>query len=246
MIDTKNTIYKLGLLRSIALLAVLVTAMVRSDNGDDDVVLPQGAVALNWLRMYLPLVSASLPQSPTNAGPDGLGFVGDAFRRLLGGGIAATDLRIGASLTGERTPRSASLVLDGESLSMFGSITVPDHVWRAIQRLGAWIEPVLVAEWARLTREYSAGQGKEIGPGLVEAALAWPKPNRDVKVAREIALAAIETGDLLHCVWVGNETSGAGPLMPEAFTSSSRHAFWRRSSFNTRASAKSARCFGVP
>lgn len=240
--DAKNTTYKLGLLRSIARLADLAPALARSGDGDDDVVLPLGAVTLNWLRMYLPLIATGLPQSPTNAGAAGLGFVGDAFRGLLSSGTAASDLRIGASFTGERavlvakalgdaarnitknpanfttypgsdarvflavagrTPRSASLVLDGESLSRFGSITVPGHVWRAMQRLGAWIEPVLVAEWARLIRGYATGQGRDLSPGLAETALAWVEPNRDVKVARNIALAMIGTSDPVQCVWSG-------------------------------------------
>ncbi|WP_243375014.1 HNH endonuclease [Sandarakinorhabdus cyanobacteriorum] len=240
--DAKTTTYKLGLLRSIARLADLAPALARPGTGDDDVELPIGAVALNWLRIYLPLISARLPQSPGNAGPDSLGFVGDAFRGLMTSGISATDLRIGASFTDERavlvaraigdaartiarmpanfttypgsdarvfdartsrTPRSQSLVLDGETLAMFGSISVPGHVWRAMQRLGAWIEPVLVAEWARLTRIYAAGQGSELPLGVVEAALAWTEPNRDVRLARDIALAALDKGDRLHCVWSG-------------------------------------------
>lgn len=240
--DAKTTTYKLGLLRSIARLADLAPALARPGGGDDDVILPLGAVALNWLRMYLPLIATGLPQSPTNAGAAGLGFVGDAFRGLLSSGIAASDLRIGASFTGERavlvakalgdaarnitknpanfttypgsdvrvfaavagrTPRSVSLILDGESLSLFGTISVPGHVWRAMQRLGAWIEPVLVAEWARLIRGYATGQGRELAPGLFETALAWVEPNRDVKVARDIALAMIETSDPLQCVWSG-------------------------------------------
>ena len=240
--DAKTTTYKLGLLRSIARLADLAPALARPGTGDDDVELPIGAVALNWLRIYLPLISVRLPQSPGNAGPDGLGFVGDAFRGLMTSGISATDLRIGASFTGERAvlvaraigdaartiarmpanfttypgsdarvfeartaraPRSQSLVLDGDTLAMFGTISVPGHVWRAMQRLGAWIEPVLVAEWARLTRSYAAGQGSELPLGVVEAALAWTEPNRDVRLARDIALAALDKGDRLHCVWSG-------------------------------------------
>lgn len=240
--DAKATTYKLGLLRSIARLADLAPALARPGDGDDDVVLPLGAVALNWLRMYLPLIAASLPQSPTNAGPDGLGFVGDAFRGLLSSGIAATDLRIGASFHGDRAvmvakaladaartiarmpanfttypgsearvfeartanvPKRNMIVLDGETLALFGSIAVPGHVWRAMQRLGAWIEPVLVAEWSRLTRGYATGLSKDLAPGLVEAALAWIEPNRDVKLARDIALAAFDRGDQLHCVWSG-------------------------------------------
>jgi SAM-dependent methyltransferase len=100
--DAKTTTYKLGLLRCIARLGDLAPAFATVGPGDDEVVLPLGAVALNWLRLYLPLVTAGLPQSPTNAGPEGLGFVRDAFRKLMASGVAASDLRIGASFTADR------------------------------------------------------------------------------------------------------------------------------------------------
>jgi hypothetical protein len=35
------------------------------------------------------------------------------------------------------------LTLDGEVLGQFGSLTVPGQVWRTLQRLGSWVEPVL-------------------------------------------------------------------------------------------------------
>jgi hypothetical protein len=42
----------------------------------DAVDLPVGLVALNWVRMFLPSISARLPQSPGNAGAEGLGLRG--------------------------------------------------------------------------------------------------------------------------------------------------------------------------
>src|SRR5262249_41959787 len=147
-------------------------------------------VALNWVRMFLPLVQERLPQMPRNAGPDGLSFAKDGFRALGPLGVAAQEVRIGAQFAGERavaiskalgearttisdmpanfitypnsstrvfgaTPRrsprpSDALVLDAATLRMYGTIAVPGHIWRAMQRFGAWIEPVLTAEWARM------------------------------------------------------------------------------------------------
>lgn len=240
--DAKTTTYKLGLLRCIARLGDLAPALATTGPGDDDVVLPLGAIALNWLRLYLPLVAAGHPQSPTNEGPSGLGFARDAFRGLMASGITPSDLRIGASFSGERatlliraigdaartiadmpanfttypgsdsrvfgtTARRArashTLILDRETLSLFGDIVVPGHIWRAMQRMSAWIEPVLVAEWARLTRSYASNKGLIIPPGAVEAALMWVEPDRDVQVARKMALAAMDRGEALHCVWSG-------------------------------------------
>ena len=100
--DAKTTTYKLGLLRCIARLGDLAPALATAGPGDDEVVLPLGAVALNWLRMYLPLVSAGLPQIQPTARPKGLGFVRDAFRSLMASGIAPSELRIGATFSGDR------------------------------------------------------------------------------------------------------------------------------------------------
>jgi hypothetical protein len=69
---------------------------------EDTVDLPLGIVALNWVRMYLPLVAAGLPQMPGNSGPDGLSFAKAGFRQLLALNITGQDLRVGSSFTGER------------------------------------------------------------------------------------------------------------------------------------------------
>jgi hypothetical protein len=240
--DAKSTTYKLGLLRSIARLGDLAPALALPGPGEDDVVLPLGAVALNWLRLYIPLIAAGLPQSPTNMGAAGLGFAKEALRGLMARGVVASELRIGANFAGERatllmaalgdaartiasmpanfttypgsdarvfeaTARRAQasdqLVLDRETLSLFGTILVPGHIWRAMQRLGAWIEPVLVAEWARLSRSYAESKGMQVPPGAAEAALAWLEPDRDVQTARKLALARIEQGLPVTCVWSG-------------------------------------------
>jgi SAM-dependent methyltransferase len=238
--DDKAATYKLGLLRAVARLADLTPSLARAHGPGDDVEVTLGAVALNWVRMYLPLVVDGLPQMPGNTGPDGLSFAKHGFRALMGSGLSATDLRIGATFAGERAlavagaigeaartiaampanftrypnsadrvfgatygraSRSANFALDVETLSQFGSLLVPGHVWRAMQRYGAWIEPLLVAEWARLTRGYAERQGFALGPGEVEAALAWVEPTRDVRVARDAALARLAAGKRLHCVW---------------------------------------------
>jgi SAM-dependent methyltransferase len=238
--DDKSATYKLGLLRSVAKVADLTPGLARPHPTEDAVELPLGAVALNWIRMYLPLVTHGLPQMPRNNGPDGLGFAKDGFRALMTSGLAPLDLRVGSVFTAERAvavgaalreaartiatmpvrftryPNSGvtvfgasvagprlrgALALDVDTLSAFGTLTVPGHVWRAMQRLGPWIEPVLSAEWARMIRGYAERQGRTLAPGEVEAALAWIEPVRDVKVAREAALSRIAAGLPVRCVW---------------------------------------------
>ena len=57
-------------------------------------------------------------------------------------------------------------------------------MWRTLQRLGSWVEPVLVNEWARLVRAYGERMGRMISLGEVEGALAWLDPARDTQLAR--------------------------------------------------------------
>lgn len=238
--DDKSATYKLGLLRAIAKVADMAPSLGRAHALEDRVDVPMGAVALNWVRMYLPLVARGLPQMPRNAGPDGLGFAKEGFRAVMASGLIGQDLRVGAEFTGERAlavakaigeaartiatmpanftrfpnsevrvfdaqpmrmPRTLPLALDAETLWAFGRLSVPGHVWRAMQRLGSWIEPVLVAEWVRITRAYAERGGRVLGHGEVEAALTWAEPTRDVRVAREAALKRMAAGERLRCVW---------------------------------------------
>jgi protein-L-isoaspartate O-methyltransferase len=241
--DDKSATYKLGLLRAIARLADTAPALAIERADADIVDLPLGAVALNWLRMYLPLAAADLPQLPGNRGAEKLGFAGDAFRRLLADRVSGQDLRIGARFTGDRAlavaqaladaranisrmpahftrfPNSdvqvftamperapkvrGDLIMDQATLRSFGSISVPGPIWRTLQRLGAWVEPVLVSEWARLIQSFGLRMGRAVAPGEAEAALRWVDPARDTQLARDVARRLIENGQTIHCVWSG-------------------------------------------
>lgn len=97
--DAKSSTYKLGLLRALARAADGSQGLARNV-GDERVVLPLGLIALNWLRLYKPLVEADLPQTPTNRGIGGLGFAGEAWAGVQE--IPAIELRVGARLSGER------------------------------------------------------------------------------------------------------------------------------------------------
>ena len=97
--DAKSSTYKLGLLRALCRVAD-GSAGLAYEQDKATIVLPLGAIALNWLRLYLPLVNAKLPQMPRNTGPDGLAFAGAGFRALLSGLVPRPDLRIGARFIG--------------------------------------------------------------------------------------------------------------------------------------------------
>ncbi len=95
--DSKSSTYKLGLLRVLCRAADGAAGLAEED-GDEHVRLPLGLVALLWLRLYLPLARADLPQAPGNRrGAEGLGFAGPGWRALAAGAAAERDLRVGMS-----------------------------------------------------------------------------------------------------------------------------------------------------
>lgn len=237
--DQKSATYKLGLLRALCRAADGSAGMAQ-DMGDEFVRVPLGLVALNWLRLYLPLVRESLPQRPTNVGTHGLGFANAGFVNLLADG-SANDLRIGARFSAEQAQslhvalRKAAetidrmpstfityttgdrilpversrldlaprvLELDAKYLERFGWMRVPAHLWRAMRRNAAWIEPTLVSEWARLIREYAKRQGQPIAEEKMVTAMRWSDPERDVLQARRIAVSLLRSREL-RCVWTG-------------------------------------------
>ena len=239
--DAKSSTYKLGLLRAITKAADTAAPLAVSHEAEPDtVLLPMGLVALNWLRMYLPLVTAGLPQAPKNSGPDGLGFAGDGFRKLIALGVQPCDLRIGAAFTGERAiaviealnearatiiknpiryttfPNTQSQIFEvrgvlkrvsgpfllaPEFLQAWGQLSVPGALWRTLVRMGTWIEPVLLSEWAALTRRYAERMGLALQEGAVEAKLVWQAPERDTALARSVAMNLMGRGEEVRCVW---------------------------------------------
>lgn len=241
--DEKSSTYKLGLLRAVAKIADGAPSLaVPARDGSDRVLVPMGCVALYWLRAYLPLVAAGLPQAPGNSGPDGLGFAGPGFRALLALGVTAGDLRLGMRFAGPRAdalvaaisearrtilamparyttyPNAGDPVFQGvgrpvrvrgpvtltpETLAAWGYLSVPGPLWRTLLRLGAWVEPVLISEWARLIRGYAVRMGRVCEPGAVEAYLVWQEPARDTGLARLVAGRLAEAGTPPVCVWSG-------------------------------------------
>ena len=247
--DEKSSTYKLGLLRAVARVAEhSPAAAVPAVGYDDAIEIPLGLVSLYWLRMYLPLVRAGLPQMPRNSGPDGLGFAKAGFRALLAGGLDPMELRVGAIFDAERTSVLAAAIgeaastiatmpanftrfpnsdlrvfqatrgrratgkgvsgIDLEWLERWGTLGIPGHLWRALSRFGAWIEPMLVTEWGRLIRSYAVRMGLEILPGVAEALLEWREPVRTTSIARVAADKLTSAGGNLHCVWSGQTLSG--------------------------------------
>jgi SAM-dependent methyltransferase len=98
--DSKETTYKLALLRTLCRIADSAAGYARPI-GDDQIAVPLGLVALYWLRLFKPLLQAGLPQSADNQGLSKLGFVKDAYCRLMP--LSHLDLRIGMAGFGPDT-----------------------------------------------------------------------------------------------------------------------------------------------
>lgn len=244
--DDKSSTYKLGLLRCMCRIADGAAGYARNAI-DDTVEIPLGLVALYWIRLYLPLLKAELPQQPRNLGLDGLGFVKDGFRQLAAQGneTAHLDLRVGMQFKGSRVDAlhaalrdacktiqemparyltypdgrsilavtrnsrisiGTEIILDEAYLSSFGFLRLPQHLFTALQRFDAWIEPALVAEWLRLIKNYGLRQNRVIHDQALSQALQWSDPERDVSIARGRALQLMKvTG--LWCIYSGKKLS---------------------------------------
>ena len=108
-------------------------------------------------------------------------------------------------VTSGRSPRLVrELVLDPEYLRSYGELLVPETIWRALTRFNVWIEPTLVAEWIRIMKDYAAGQHRQISDETFFQSTRWTDPERDVRIARTLALELLKR-DRLYCVWTGKK-----------------------------------------
>jgi SAM-dependent methyltransferase len=109
-----------------------------------------------------------------------------------------------------RAPAARGAVaIDQDFLWRFGVTRVPLSVWTALRRMAAWIEPMLVAEWARLMEGYATNQGRLGRQSDAIAALQWREEERDTGFARDIVRDRIAAGKRVTCVWSGAPIGGA-------------------------------------
>ncbi len=100
--------------------------------------------------------------------------------------------------------RSDCVLLDEIYLWSFGEMLVPLHLWNALSRYDAWIEPALQSEWMRLMQSYLDRQGIEIHPRNMLDAMKWSEPRREVSTVKGIAQWFLEKKSLF-CVWSGKK-----------------------------------------
>lgn len=97
-----------------------------------------------------------------------------------------------------------SVTLDASFFWSFGRTRVPLHLWIALRRLSAWIEPMLLAEWSRLIENYARGQQRTVSIRAINEALRWIDPFRDTAQVRKIVGQLLDAGKPIHCVWSGS------------------------------------------
>jgi hypothetical protein len=83
-------------------------------------------------------------------------------------------------------------------------LLVSEPIWRALTRFNFWIESALVAEWIRIMKDCLTSQGRPVAEETFFRATRWSDPERDVRVARELALDLLKR-DRLFCVWTGKK-----------------------------------------
>lgn len=118
--DSKSSTYKLGLLRTVARAADASPGLAMA-NGDEFISLPLGLIALYWIRAFLPLIAADLPQAPDSRNGTGLGFVKEPFRHLEG--MSPFELRVGAEFIGDIAQSVVGAVRDAAKTI----VTMPAH-----------------------------------------------------------------------------------------------------------------------
>lgn len=111
---------------------------------------------------------------------------------------------------GRRPHGGDMLALNADLFWALGRIRVPLHVWHALRRMAAWIEPMLVAEWVRQSRDFAGRAGQPLAADTMLDALRWLEPERDTGFVRSLVAARLRRGAEVACVWTGRSLAGRG------------------------------------
>jgi hypothetical protein len=76
-------------------------------------------------------------------------------------------------------------------------------------RRSPWIEPALIAEWARLMKGYAEAQERKLSDAVLAWPLMWAEPKCEVNLAKRIAMDLLQTENLF-CI----RTKGRLTFMP--------------------------------
>ena len=97
-----------------------------------------------------------------------------------------------------------SITLNEDYFSEFGEMTVPAHLWQALQRYSVWVEPALVEEWIQLIRGYAHTQKRQVDELRLRQLMRPYEPERNQEEVRNRALKLLRTQSV-YCVWTGRK-----------------------------------------
>ena len=97
-----------------------------------------------------------------------------------------------------------SITLNEDYFSEFGEMTVPAHLWQALQRYSVWVEPALVEEWIRLIHGYAHTQKRQVDELRLRQMMRPYEPERNQQEVRNHALKLLRTQSV-YCVWTGRK-----------------------------------------
>jgi hypothetical protein len=123
----------------------------------------------------------------------------------------ANDVPVFETQYGRAPAKNALLAIDQDLLWRLGTTRVPLAVWNVLRRMSAWIEPMLIAEWARMMRGYAAKQGEAKRADDAIEALHWIEPMRDTGFVRDLVRQRRASGNLIRCVWSGRVLAEEAP-----------------------------------
>lgn len=167
------------------------------------------------------LALSSVPACDLRPGASFTGVTADAMRRALANAARnianmpakhltyADNSPVFPTRYGRIPPPSANILIDQELLWQYGVTQIPLTIWNALRRMAAWIEPMLVAEWVRLTQSYAATLGQPTSADQIMQALRWIEPERDTNFVRTLATRRLARGQLLTCVWSAKPLTAA-------------------------------------
>ena len=245
--DSKAATYKLGLLRSVTLIAETLPGLVLR-RSDTEVVLPLGAVALVWLQLYLPLLARHNIRQNSQGSH---GFTKAAFFEL--GRLSTFDLQVGRRFGGEQAKCVHQALKDaannilkmpahyitwpGTNQPVFAGQTfrtrdTGQHICldkEYFSSFGEFIVPTAIwdccsqyACWIdpALVNEWaliSKGWNKEVSTSTIRDALELNPPKRSVTAARNIALELIGSKADLRCVWTAGKLTDTNLAIDHCF-----------------------------
>jgi SAM-dependent methyltransferase len=123
----------------------------------------------------------------------------------------ADDAPVFETQYGRAPAKGATLAIDHDLLWRLGTTRVPLAVWNVLRRMSAWIEPMLIAEWARMMRGYAVRLGETKRTDDAIEALNWIEPMRDTGFVRDLVRQKRASGTLIRCVWSGRVLAEAAP-----------------------------------